>query len=47
MQRIARVFINTEKMVDRLVEEIKDEARLWCQVGIKYLAALVVNPSSE
>jgi len=26
----ARVFNNTEKTVDRLVEENKDEARLWC-----------------
>ncbi|KAG2634737.1 hypothetical protein PVAP13_2NG308600 [Panicum virgatum] len=43
----ARVFNNTEKTVARSVEEIKDEARLWCQAGAKHLAALVVNPSSE
>ena len=29
-ERNARVFNNMEKTVDRLVEEIKDEARLWC-----------------
>jgi len=46
-ERNARVFNNTEKTVARLVEEIKDEARLWCQAGAKHLAALVVNPSSE
>jgi formate dehydrogenase assembly factor FdhD len=46
-ERNARVFNNTEKTVDRLVEEIKDEARLWCQAGAKHLAALVVNPSIE
>ena len=42
-ERNARVFNNTEKTVARLVEEIKDEARLWCQEGAKHLAALVVN----
>lgn len=46
-EQSARVFNNTEKTVARLVEEIKDEARLWCQAGAKHLAALVVNPSSE
>ena len=46
-ERNARVFNNTEKTVDRLVEEIKDEVRLWCQAGAKHLAALVVNPSSK
>jgi len=46
-ERNARVFNNTEKTVASLVEEIKDEARLWCQEGAKHLAALVVNPSSE
>ena len=46
-ERNACVFNNTEKTVARLVEEIKDEARLWCQAGAKRLAAFVVNPSSE
>jgi len=37
-ERNARVFNNTEKTVARLVEEIKDEARLWCQAGAKHLS---------
>jgi len=44
-------FVQTEQVadmtVDRLIDETKDEARLWCQAGAKYPAALVVNPSSE
>ncbi|RCV12309.1 hypothetical protein SETIT_2G258700v2 [Setaria italica] len=41
-ERNARTFNDLEKSVARLVQWIKDEAKLWGAAGSKHLAALVV-----
>ncbi|CAO1943414.1 unnamed protein product [Urochloa humidicola] len=46
-ERNARIFNNQEKTVAKIVDDIKDAARLWCAAGAKHLAVLVVRQFSE
>jgi hypothetical protein len=46
-ERNARIFEKVEKMLQRLVEEIKDKAKQWVSTGAKQLAKIVGTMSSE
>jgi hypothetical protein len=45
--RNARVFEGGEKMVQRLLSEIADEATMWAKAGTRHLAVLVRKTFSE
>ena len=46
-ERNSRIFYDAVKTPSRIVEEIKETARLWVSAGAKHLATLVDRPSSE
>jgi hypothetical protein len=46
-ERNARVFNKAEKTVTRLITELKDEADLWMQAGVKNLTTLVSHRFRE
>lgn len=46
-ERNDRVIQPGEKPIQRLIAEIKDEAKIWCQAGAKRLRPLVVIETSE
>ena len=46
-ERNRRIFYDAVKTTTRIVEEIKENARLWVSAGAKHLATIVDRPSSE
>ncbi|KAF8658754.1 hypothetical protein HU200_059240 [Digitaria exilis] len=46
-ERNARIFKDEDRTADRLVQEIRDTARLWCTAGARHLATLVAQHFSE
>ncbi|KAF8699001.1 hypothetical protein HU200_034833 [Digitaria exilis] len=46
-ERNARIFNEQEKPIAKIIDDIKDTARLWGAAGAKHLAALVDRPISE
>jgi hypothetical protein len=46
-ERNARIFEKVEKMLQRLVEKIKDKAKQWVSTGAKQLAKIVETMSSQ
>jgi hypothetical protein len=46
-ERNVRIFEKVEKTMQRLVEEIKDEAKQWVSAGAKQLSKIVETMSSE
>ncbi|CAO2174480.1 unnamed protein product [Urochloa humidicola] len=46
-ERNARIFNNYEKPPSKIVDDIRDAARLWRAAGAKHLAALVARLFSK